>query len=44
MNLTTWVQFALRQSAEVANLMTSVERTLEYVGLPSEAKLESKPG
>ncbi|OXA59787.1 Multidrug resistance-associated protein 4 [Folsomia candida] len=43
MNLTTWVQFALRQSAEVANLMTSVERTLEYVGLPSEAKLESKP-
>lgn len=44
MNLTAWVQFMLRQSAEVENLMTSVERTLEYVNLPSEASLDSKPG
>jgi len=44
MSLTGWFQYAMRQSAEVENLMTSVERTLEYTKLEPEAPLESKPG
>jgi len=41
--LTFWFQFGMRQSAEVENLMTSVERNIEYARLPSEAPLESSP-
>ena len=33
-------QWAVRQSVEVENLMTSVERLLEYVALPSEETLK----
>lgn len=34
-------QYAVRQSAEMANEMTSVDRVIEYGQLPSEAPLES---
>ena len=34
-------QWTIRQSAEVANQMTSVERVVEYGRMPSEAPLES---
>lgn len=34
----------MRQSAETENLMTSVERALEYAKLEPEAPLESEPG
>ena len=34
----------MRQSAETENLMTSVERALEYSKIESEAALESTPG
>lgn len=43
MTLSGELQYGLRQSAEVENLMTSVERSLEYTDIPSEAALESKP-
>uniref|UniRef100_H3A153 ATP binding cassette subfamily C member 4 n=1 Tax=Latimeria chalumnae TaxID=7897 RepID=H3A153_LATCH len=39
--LTGLFQWAVRQSAEVENLMTSVERVTEYSELQSEAPLES---
>ncbi|ODM90032.1 Multidrug resistance-associated protein 4 [Orchesella cincta] len=44
MGITGMLQYGMRQSAEVENLMTSVERNLEYADLPSEAPLESQPG
>lgn len=34
--LTGLLQWGMRQSAEVANQLMSVERVLEYTGLPSE--------
>lgn len=34
-------QYAVRQSAEMANQMTSVDRIIEYGELPSEAPLET---
>ena len=37
--LTGALQFGMRQSAEAENLMTSVERVMEYGDLPSEADL-----
>ena len=37
--LTGALQYAMRQSAEVENLMTSVERVMEYGDLESEAYL-----
>ena len=44
MALTGMFQWGVRQSAEVENQMTSVERVIEYSRLPSEAPLDSKPG
>lgn len=35
-------QYGMRQSAEFENQMTSVERLIEYINLPSEAKLETE--
>jgi hypothetical protein len=37
-------QWGVRQSAATESHMTSVERLLEYIGIPPEAPLESKPG
>jgi ATP-binding cassette subfamily C (CFTR/MRP) protein 4 len=41
LNLTSIFQWCIRQSCEVENLMTSVERILEYVGLPDESGKKS---
>ncbi|ODN00558.1 Multidrug resistance-associated protein 4 [Orchesella cincta] len=43
MSITGWLQFGMTQAAEVENIMTSVERNLEYANLEPEASLESKP-
>ena len=44
MALTGMFQWGVRQSAEVENQMTSVERVIEYSRLTPEAPLDSKPG
>ncbi|XP_057378671.1 LOW QUALITY PROTEIN: ATP-binding cassette sub-family C member 4-like [Daphnia carinata] len=44
MALTGMFQWGVRQSAEVENQMTSVERVIDYSRLPSEAPLDSAPG
>lgn len=43
LNLIGMCQKGVRQTAEVENQMTSIERLLEYARLPSEAALESAP-
>ncbi|XP_058800144.1 ATP-binding cassette sub-family C member 4-like isoform X2 [Phymastichus coffea] len=42
MALTRQLQWGMRQSAEVTNQLTSVERVLEYSQLPSELNLHDK--
>lgn len=42
-NMVGMCQWGMRQTAEIENQMTSVERVLEYADLPSEPPLESEP-
>lgn len=42
-NMVGMCQWGMRQTAEIENQMTSVERVLEYADLPSEPALESQP-
>lgn len=38
------LEYGIRQSAEMMNQMTSVDRIIEYGRLPPEAPLESSKG
>lgn len=42
-NMIGMCQWGMRQTAEIENQMTSVERVMEYADLPSEPPLESEP-
>lgn len=44
LGLTGMVQWGMRQSAELENNMTAVERVVEYQSIDPEPELESKPG
>ncbi|XP_037954692.1 probable multidrug resistance-associated protein lethal(2)03659 [Teleopsis dalmanni] len=43
MGMTGMVQWGMRQSAELENTMTAVERVVEYDDIEPEGELESKP-
>ncbi|XP_073844740.1 probable multidrug resistance-associated protein lethal(2)03659 [Musca autumnalis] len=43
MGLTGMVQYGMRQSAELENMMTSIERVVEYESIEPEGELESEP-
>lgn len=43
-SLTGMLQWSVRQSAEVENQMTSMERIIEYINLPQEAAWDSTEG
>ncbi|XP_011877742.1 PREDICTED: probable multidrug resistance-associated protein lethal(2)03659 [Vollenhovia emeryi] len=42
MAMTGVIQWGMRQTAEVANQMTAVERVVEYIQLPAEANLRDR--
>lgn len=42
-NMIGMCQWGMRQTAEIENQMTSVERVMEYAQLPAEPPLESEP-
>lgn len=43
MSLVIMCQWGMRQTAEMENNMTSVERVIEYIDLPAEPNLETDP-
>lgn len=43
-NVTTHIQWGIRQSTTVENEITSVERVLEYIHSSQEAPFQSIPG
>lgn len=44
LGLVGFCQYGMRQSAELQDQMTSVERVLEYTNIPQEPALETPPG
>lgn len=42
--LTDMLQWGMRQSAELENQMTSVERVFDYINCPQESAFKSSPG
>ena len=44
LQVTSFMQFAVRQAAETENCLTGIERIQEYVNLTSEADPATKPG
>lgn len=40
--LLNFIQWAMKQTAEVSNQITSIDRMLKYSSLPSEALLQGK--
>lgn len=44
LQVTSFMQFAVRQAAETENYLTSIERIQEYIDLESEANPSTQPG